>query len=117
MQNDEICEIDCIHTEILAAVKAKMPDDASLAELADFFKIFSDQTRVKIIWALSISEMCVCNIAALLSMSHSSISHQLRLLKSSKIVKNRRDGKMVYCSLADEHISQIFKQALIHIKE
>lgn len=117
MKNDEICEIECIHEDILSSVKSQMPDELSLANLAEFFKIFADPTRVKILWALSLSEMCVCDIAALLSMSQSSISHQLRVLKSNKIVKNRRDGKIVYYSLSHEHIVQIFKQGLMHIRE
>ncbi|MGH1601278.1 ArsR/SmtB family transcription factor [Campylobacter majalis] len=115
--NLEVCEIDCIHDEILSTVKSEMPDDESLINLADFFKNFGDTTRVKILWALSVSQMCVCDIAVLLNMSQSSISHQLRVLKSNKIVKNRRDGKIVYYSLTDEHITQIFKQGLSHIRE
>ena len=98
-------------------IKTKMPDDTSLNELADFFKIFGDSTRVRILWALSLNQMCVCDIAALLNMSQSSISHQLRVLKQNKFVKNRRDGKVVYYSLLDEHISYILKQGLTHISE
>ncbi|WP_456058507.1 ArsR/SmtB family transcription factor [Campylobacter hominis] len=113
----EICESVVIHKEVVENTKTKMPDDTSLNELADFFKIFGDSTRVRILWALSLNQMCVCDIAALLNMSQSSISHQLRVLKQNKFVKNRRDGKVVYYSLLDEHISYILKQGLTHISE
>ncbi|WP_304341818.1 ArsR/SmtB family transcription factor [Campylobacter ureolyticus] len=115
--DQEICESVVIHKEVVENTKIKMPDDTSLNELADFFKIFGDSTRVRILWALSLNQMCVCDIAALLNMSQSSISHQLRILKQNKFVKNRRDGKVVYYSLLDEHISYILKQGLTHISE
>ncbi|AKT90296.1 transcriptional regulator, ArsR family [Campylobacter ureolyticus RIGS 9880] len=115
--DQEICESVVIHKEVVENTKTKMPDDTSLNELADFFKIFGDSTRVRILWALSLNQMCVCDIAALLNMSQSSISHQLRVLKQNKFVKNRRDGKVVYYSLLDEHISYILKQGLTHISE
>lgn len=115
--DQEICESVVIHKEVVENTKTKMPDDTSFNELADFFKIFGDSTRVRILWALSLNQMCVCDIAALLNMSQSSISHQLRVLKQNKFVKNRRDGKVVYYSLLDEHISYILKQGLTHISE
>ena len=115
--DQEICDSIVIHKEVVENIKIKMPDDTSLNELADFFKIFGDSTRVRILWALSLNQMCVCDIAALLNMSQSSISHQLRVLKQNKFVKNRRDGKVVYYSLLDEHISYILKQGLTHISE
>lgn len=115
--DQEICDSVVIHKEVVENTKIKMPDDTSLNELADFFKIFGDSTRVRILWALNESEMCVCDIAALLNMSQSSISHQLRVLKQNKFVKNRRDGKVVYYSLLDEHISYILKQGFTHISE
>ena len=115
--SQEIYESVVIHKEVVENIKTKMPDDTSLNELADFFKIFGDSTRVRILWALSLNQMCVCDIAALLNMSQSSISHQLRVLKQNKFVKNRRDGKVVYYSLLDEHISYILKQGLTHISE
>lgn len=115
--DQEICDSIVIHKEVVENTKTKMPDDTSLNELADFFKIFGDSTRVRILWALSLNQMCVCDIAALLNMSQSSISHQLRVLKQNKFVKNRRDGKVVYYSLLDEHISYILKQGLTHISE
>ena len=115
--DQEICDSVVIHKEVVENTKIKMPDDTSLNELADFFKIFGDSTRVRILWALSLNQMCVCDIATLLNMSQSSISHQLRVLKQNKFVKNRRDGKVVYYSLLDEHISYILKQGLTHISE
>lgn len=94
-----------------------MPDEENLLDLADLFKVFGDSTRVKILCALFHSEMCVCDIAALLGMTKSAISHQLRVLKQSKLIKNRRDGKVVYYSLDDEHVKTIFDQGLAHVTE
>ena len=85
--------------------------------IADLFKIFGDSTRVRILWALNESEMCVCDISALLNMTQSAISHQLRLLKQSNLVKNRKDGKVVYYSIKDEHVKDIFSQGFLHIRE
>lgn len=115
--NTEVCSCTIIHQEIIIQVKETMPEEETLYDLADFFKILGDSTRVKILYALSVSEMCVCDIAALLSMTQSAISHQLRVLKQSKLVKARREGKIVYYSLDDEHVEQIFGQGLIHINE
>jgi DNA-binding transcriptional ArsR family regulator len=88
-----------------------------LLDLADLFKMFGDSTRVKIISALLNTEMCVCDIAALLGMSKSAISHQLRSLRQTKLVKFRRDGKTVYYSLDDDHVKTIFAQDLLHVSE
>ena len=101
--------IDCniIHEDVVKKVKATMPDEEILFDLAELFKVFGDSTRVRIICALFRAEMCVCDIASLLGMTKSSISHQLRILKQSKLVKNRREGKVVYYSLDDEHIEAI----------
>lgn len=117
MDKNEFCDSIIIHKKIVEKTSNLMPDNESLNDLADFYKIFGDGTRVRILWALSENEMCVCDIAALLNMSQSNISHQLRILKQNKFVRNRRDGKVVYYSLVDEHISFILKQGLIHIKE
>lgn len=111
------CDCNVIHEDIVNRVKEKMPDEENLYDLAELFKVFGDTTRVKILYALSESEMCVCDIAALLNMTQSAISHQLRVLKQARLVKFRRDGKVVYYSLDDEHIKQIFDQGLIHINE
>ena len=121
MQGDipEIDRCDCniIHEDIVADVRAHMADEESLMDLADFFKVFGDTTRIGIICALVRSEMCVCDIAALLGMTKSAISHQLRVLKQAKLVKYRKEGKVVYYSLDDEHVKTIFNQGLTHINE
>ncbi len=113
----ERCYCDVIHEDVIHEVKEKMPEEESLYDLAEFFKVFGDSTRIKILWALDAAEMCVCDIAALLNMTQSAISHQLRVLKQANLVKNRKDGKVVYYSLDDDHIRQIFDQGLIHINE
>ena len=111
------CDCNVIHEEIVNMVKAKMPMEENLYDLAELFKVFGDSTRIKILWALDEAEMCVCDIAVLLNMTQSAISHQLRVLKQARLVKNRKDGKIVFYSLEDEHIKQIFDQGLIHINE
>ena len=113
----EVCEEVCTHPEILDRVKPEMPDEERLYDLAELFKVFGDTTRIRILYVLFESEMCVCDIARLLSMTQSAISHQLRLLKESKLVKNRRDGKTVYYSLADDHIRTVLNQGMDHILE
>jgi ArsR family transcriptional regulator len=94
-----------------------MPQEETLYDLAELFKVFGDSTRIKILWALDEAEMCVCDIAFLLNMTQSAISHQLRVLKQTNLVKNRREGKVVYYSLDDDHVRKIFDQGLIHINE
>jgi ArsR family transcriptional regulator len=111
------CTVTVIHEEVVAAVKKTMPDDEVLLDLADLFKVFSDSTRVKILCALLRAEMCVCDIAALLGMNKSAISHQLRTLRQTRLVKYRREGKVVYYSLEDEHVGNIFDQGLTHVSE
>jgi DNA-binding transcriptional ArsR family regulator len=106
-----------IHKEVVAEVRKKIPDDETLLNLADMFKVFSDSTRVKILCALQHSPMCVCDIAALLGMTKSAISHQLRALRQTRLVKYRRDGKVVYYSLDDDHVGSIFAQGLLHVSE
>lgn len=95
----------------------KTPDDTTFSNLADVFKIFGDVTRLKILYALFDSELCVCDIANELNMSQSAISHQLRTLKTAKLVKKRKEGKIVYYSLDDEHVKHIFDQGLLHVTE
>lgn len=113
----EVCEVTVIHEDILARVKSKMPEDEPIYEVSELFKVFGDTTRARIICALNIEEMCVCDLAALLNMSQSAISHQLRLLKVARIVKNRKHGRVVYYSLDDAHIGQIFAMAFDHVTE
>jgi DNA-binding transcriptional ArsR family regulator len=116
---EDIDRYDCtvIHEEVVNSVKGKMPEEEALLNLADLFKVFGDSTRVKIISALLHSEMCVCDIAFLLGMTKSAISHQLRALRQTKLVKYRKNGKVVYYSLDDEHVGMIFNQGLVHVCE
>jgi DNA-binding transcriptional ArsR family regulator len=120
MRDDNIkvdcCESNVIHEDIVKRVRQYMPNEDMLYDLADLFRIFGDSTRIKILYALFASEMCVCDIAALLNMNQSAISHQLRVLKDARLVKNRRDGKVVYYSLDDDHVKKIFDQGLAHIR-
>ena len=102
------CSCDTIHEDTVNDIKSKMPKDENLYDLAEFFKVFGDTTRIKIIYVLFQSELCVCDIAALLGMTQSAISHQLRVLKQARLVKYRKDGKVVYYSLDDEHVQTIF---------
>ncbi len=111
------CDCNIIHESVVNDVREHMPEENNLMELADLFKIFGDLTRVKILCALFRAEMCVCDIAVLLGMTKSSISHQLRLLKQAKLVNYRKEGKVVYYSLADDHVKTIFDQAMIHVSE
>ena len=117
--HDEIerCDVVEEHESIILRVRAEMPADEKLYDLAELFKIFGDSTRIRILYALFEAEMCVCDIAELLNMTQSAISHQLRLLKQSKLVKNRRDGKTVFYSLADDHVRMIINQGMDHILE
>ena len=120
--NDNIIEVDrcvneAIHLEALDTVRSQMIDDNILRELANLFKMFADSTRVRILFALMKSELCVCDIAELLGMTISAVSHQLRELRQTRLVKNRREGKTVYYSLADSHIGLIFAQGLEHVIE
>ena len=105
------------HGATVEKVKAAMPDEDLLVDIAELFKVFGDSTRTKMLAALSESEMCVCCISSVLGMSVSAVSHQLRILRQSKLVKTRRVGKEIYYSLDDEHIGEIFKTALAHVKE
>lgn len=114
---NESCLCNVIHGEIVEKVKGKLPKEEMLYDLAEFFKVFGDSTRIRILCALFEEEMCVCDLSALLNISQSAISHQLRGLKSARIVKFRREGKVVYYSLDDEHIKHIFDEGLRHITE
>lgn len=113
----EKCSANIIHEDIVDRVRKSIPEDEVLYDLAELFKVFGDSTRIKILCALFESEMCVCDIASLLNISQSGISHQLRVLKSNRLVKYRRDGKVIYYSLDDEHIKHIFDAGLTHITE
>lgn len=113
----ECCDITYIHDEVVRKVQKVMPEEDRIKDLAEFYKVFADATRVKILCVLLESEMCVCDLAALLKMTQSAISHQLRVLKQMKMVRNRREGKTVYYSLADKHIQNIISQGMEHVME
>lgn len=106
-----------VHPDVVEYVASKMPDMDDLFDVAELFKAFGDLTRAKIICALTQSEMCVSDLAVLLEMNQSAVSHQLRMLKQVRLVKTRRDGKVRYYSLADEHIQKLFQVAFEHILE
>ena len=106
-----------IHEEVVNLVRKKMPDEEPIYEVSELFRVFGDSTRARIICALSISELCVGDLAALLSMTQSAISHQLRILKQSRLVRSRREGKVVYYALADEHVKELFNVAFDHVME
>jgi len=115
--NAECCEFMHVHDEIVEKVAKVMPSEDTLYDLTELFRIFGDSTRVRILYVLLVSEMCVCDIAKLLGMTQSAISHQLRALKNAKLVKSRREGKTVFYSLADSHVSAIVKMGLEHVEE
>ena len=118
MTRDEIfCDCKVIHGDVVNRVSKKMPNDEDIYDLSDFFKVLGDSTRVKIIWALDQNEMCVCDIAVLLNMTKSAISHQLRSLKQADLVTFRKEGKGVFYSLKDDHVKDIFEKGMEHIKE
>ncbi|MBQ9590398.1 MAG: metalloregulator ArsR/SmtB family transcription factor [Butyrivibrio sp.] len=106
-----------VHMDIVNRINQDMPSEDELYDLAELFKVFGDSTRIKILFALFESEMCVCDIAEALSMTQSAISHQLRILKQSKLVSNRREGKSMIYYLADEHVRTIIDQGINHIEE
>ena len=113
----EKCDVFCVHSELVHTLAQQLPDEEKLYDLAELFKIFGDSTRIRILYALFEAEMCVCDIAELLRMTQSAISHQLRILKQAKLVKNRREGKIVFYSLADDHVRRIINQGMEHIGE
>lgn len=113
----EQCGYIHVHEDIVTKVKNEVPEEEKLYDLADFFKIFGDSTRIKILYVLLCSEMCVCDLAQILGMTQSAISHQLRILKQMDLVRNRREGKTIFYSLADDHIKLILSQGMEHINE
>ena len=112
-----VCDCEVIHADIVEAVKKQMPSEEKLYDLADFFKIFGDSTRIKILWALDNEEMCVCDLAVLLNMTKSAVSHQLKTLRQEKLVKYRKEGKTAIYSLLDNHVKDIIEIGLEHIEE
>jgi ArsR family transcriptional regulator len=113
----ESCAIEAIHKDIVSKVSQDLPEINNLLSLASLFKMFGDGTRLSILWALSRSELCVCDICALLNLKQSAVSHQLNKLKMSKIVKNRREGKVVFYSLTDDHVREMLEMGMEHVIE
>ena len=121
MKHNEIttpsCECEEIHGEVVERKRAAMPDESTLYELADFFKVLGDSTRASILFAIDGEPMCVCDIASLLGMTKSAVSHQLKILRQNDLVTYRKSGKNVFYTLADDHVRDIIEKALEHIKE
>lgn len=113
----ECCDDHEIHQPLLDIVTEQMPEEENLYNLAELFKVFGDSTRIRILFVLFEAEVCVCDLAQALNMTQSAISHQLRILKQNKLVKNRREGKSIFYSLADDHVRTIIAQGLDHILE
>ncbi len=113
----EKCEYMHVHEDIVKKVNDEMPEEEMLYDLAEFYKVFADSTRIKILYVLLKSEMCVCDISQILGVSQSAVSHQLRILKQMQLVKYRREGKSIFYSLSDHHIEQILSQGIEHISE
>ena len=113
----EFCEDNIIHDEAINLVANRIPDECEMADMAELFKVFGDSTRIKILYSLSEAELCVCDIAELLNMTQPAISYQLKVLKQAMLVKNRRDGKTIFYSLADDHVKTIIGMAKEHLEE
>ncbi|MBE5923279.1 MAG: helix-turn-helix transcriptional regulator [Lachnospiraceae bacterium] len=111
------CEINETHPDLVKLVGDTMPEETELYDLAELFKVFGDSTRIRILFVLLQAEVCVCDLAEVLNMNQSAISHQLRILKQNKLVKARREGKSIFYSLADEHVKTIIAMGQEHIEE
>ncbi|MGN1299582.1 MAG: ArsR/SmtB family transcription factor [Candidatus Scatovivens sp.] len=110
----DMCDCNVIHKDIVEVVEKQMLSESKINALSKFYKVFGDSTKIKILWALDISEMCVCDLASLTKVTKSNISHQLSILKNENLVKSRRDGKNVYYSLADSCVKEIIEKGVIH---
>lgn len=117
LNQEEKNEFLCVHEDTVRKLLADMPAEDSLYDLAELFKVFGDSTRIKILYALFEAELCVGDIALLLGLSQTAVSHQLRVLRTNKLVKGRKDGKIVFYSLADEHVRTIIDQGMEHVDE
>lgn len=113
----ECCECKELHPALLKRVQASMPCEEDLYDLAELFKVFGDSTRIRILFVLFEAEVCVCDLAEVLGMTSSAVSHQLRILKQNRLVKSRRDGKSIFYSLADDHVRDIIREGMDHIAE
>ncbi|MCM1364812.1 MAG: metalloregulator ArsR/SmtB family transcription factor [Ruminococcus sp.] len=116
-KNELSCDCNHIHENIVEETQKNMPTDEMICDIAEFFKVFADSTRIKILWALHENELCVCDIAVVLNMTKSAVSHQLKFLRQANLVKNRKEGKIVYYSLSDDHVKKIFEMAVEHLEE
>ncbi len=117
MPEPDVCEVCEVHADTVELARRFMPDMGSVSQLADFFKIFGDPTRVRILLALDVGEMCVCDISETLGMSMSAVSHQLRMLRDAQLVRSRKVGRSVYYSLCDDHVRTVLETALEHVGE
>ncbi len=117
VKEHDICEAEFVDEERVSVVRARMPEAEIIEELSDIFKVLGDPTRLRIVSALGVSELCVCDLANLLGSSISAVSHQLRVLRNLKLVKHRKAGKMVYYSLDDKCIETLLEEGLCHIGE
>ena len=118
MENDAPhCEFMCVHADTVDRITSTMPDEDTLIDLSELFKVFGDSTRIKILTALSHGELCVCDLSKLVGMTSSAVSHQLKILRSAMLVSCRRDGKTVFYALADDHVTTIIRQGLEHVNE
>ncbi|PKN09650.1 MAG: transcriptional regulator [Deltaproteobacteria bacterium HGW-Deltaproteobacteria-8] len=115
--NLDVCEKHCLHLDRVEQVRGGMLDDRVAEGLAEIFGLLGDRTRVRILHALSLGELCVCDISAVLGTTSSAVSHQLRLLRTAKLIKSRKEGKNVFYTLDDEHVRQLFAQGLDHVLE
>ena len=116
-RKDEVCDGFDVHEDLLKIVNETLPEETELYDLAELFKVFGDSTRIRILFVLFEAEVCVCDLAKVLNMTQSAISHQLRILKQNKLVKSRREGKSIFYSLADDHVRTIINQGRDHIEE
>ena len=112
-----VCSYLCVHQQTIDAVKATLPEDDTLLDVSELFKVLGDSTRMKILFVLLVAEMCVCDLSQMLGMSISAVSHQLRILRQAKLVRFRREGKTVFYALADEHVRTLLSQGMEHVQE
>lgn len=117
MEKDFVCNEEIIHNDIVEKIKSNFPQDDIIEIIADFYKIFGDATRFKILYSIKDNELCVCDISALLNMTISAVSHHLQILRYSNLVKTRKDGKTVYYSLADKHVTEVIECGISHVDE
>ncbi len=119
LQNEEapVCAFQNAHPDAVAKIRATLPDDDTMLDVSELFKVLGDSTRCRILFVLLVSEMCVCDLSLLLGMSVSAVSHQLRILRQAQLVRYRREGKIVFYALADEHVRTLLSQGMEHVQE